>query len=211
MSTNLTYKLAQQTIKVTPVNAISPTHLETAEQRTARHMSMCAELASLGMDLARAAAARCRAGDADPEALQPPTEASARRPAAGKPTDPAIIFIRVTASVRDCIALEAKLAAGLAATTRAAAGPRSADPRRPTLLDAFRHVTKNHPDRAALIRETTLLLDEQLAADPDQAIEVPELLWTICNELNIDIDLATLPDEYLGMADEADPRAAYPP
>jgi hypothetical protein len=188
------------------VNAIAPCQPATADERTARHLSICAELIDLGMTLARAAAARATADWAAP-ATQPDT--AAQPAAARKQSDPAVIFVRVTAAVRDIIKLEARLAAGLAQT---AARPRSADPRRATLCDAFAHVTKRHPDRAELIRASTARLDEYLASDPEKTLDVPTLLWTICDELGIDIDLATLPDEYLGMGPEyEEARATSPP
>ncbi len=198
------------------------------------------------MGLARAAAARTLADWAEPE--QPPrnppaeppftqpAEPQAEREAAPhanpaprlaasrlsarsspKPTDPAVLFTRLAAVVRDCIALEARLAAGTAGTSRAPVRP--ADPRRAKLQEALRLVTTNHPDRAALLRETTYRADEHLAADPDQTIEIPDLLINICEDLGIEIDFTKLPDEFLfttydpvDFDDSApDPRAHSPP
>jgi hypothetical protein len=122
--------------------------------------------------------------------------------------------------VRDCIALEARLAAAAAAgTTASRAVQRRADPRRTHLCEAFRHITENHPDRAALNRDIAARLDEYLAADPDQTIDPINLLDAICTEFGIELDLATLPDEYLfgsgEMTDDADdefePCATSPP
>ena len=238
---------------------------------------MCAELADLAMQLARAAAARALAESAEPQ--QPPATAepepmqpaepesiqpaepesiqspelqliqwqrlyaqsaepqfpqlpqppamprrAASRPATtfSKPTDPATLFTRLAAVVRDCITLEARLAAGIAAarpSTRASA--LHADPRRVPLRDALRFVIKNHPDRADLTSDANSRLDAELLDDPDQTIEPGELLSTICNSLGIEIDYATLPDEYLFAGDELDnpsanfyqedPRATSPP
>ncbi len=47
------------------------------------------------------------------------------------------------------------------------------------------------------MRETTTRADEHLAADPDQTIEIPDLLIDICDELCIEINFKTLPDEFL--------------
>jgi hypothetical protein len=178
------------------------------------------------MQVARAAAARTLADLAEREAAPPAPEPAAQaqepatrppRPAAAKPTDPGLLFVRVTKVVRDCVALEAKLAAGTQTTTSL----HRRDPRRATLQDAFRLVTKHHPDRIDLIRAATARLDEELAADPNQTADVPELLFAIADELGIDIDLATLPDEFLGFTPKAHhkvedddapaPRATSPP
>jgi hypothetical protein len=196
---------------------------------------LCAELADLGMQLARAAAAKTLAEWAEPE--QPPTaeplpnqpaeplpsqpaetlseptpapKRTAGPAAARKPTDPALIFTRLVAAVRDCIALEARLAAAVTpAAARAASLQLRADPRRAPLRDAFRLVTENHPDRPELLRETTARLDEELAADETQSIDAPTLFFDICEELGIEIDFANLPDEYLDFAPE--PHATSPP
>jgi hypothetical protein len=221
-----------------------PCPLESAEERTARHLRVCAELVDLGMDLARRAAARARTGLTDPEeqlaAPDPATLAPADAPSEPAPVatlrraagtclrapacnavDPALLFIRLAAAVRACVALEARLAGDHQTTPRAAAPSRHADPRRACLLDGFRLVTKNHPDRIDLLRETTTRLDEELAADLDQKAEISELFFTICDAVGIEIDLAKLPDIYLGILPDdpayniqhnaPSPRAPSPP
>ncbi len=146
----------------------------------------------------------------------------ASRPAtSAKPTDPALLFTRLAAIVRDCIALEARLAASAAGTSNTSRAPlrQPPDPRRPKLQEALRLVTTGLPDRAALLRETTARADEHLAADPDQTIEIPDLLINICEELGIEINFKTLPDEFLFTnndpidvdAPAPDPRATSPP
>ncbi len=217
-------------------------------------MRMCAELADLAMDLARAAAARTLADWAEPPEQQEdpqisqtaeppliqPAEPQANCEAAphanparslsarsAKPTDPALLFTRLAAIVRDCIALESRLAASAAGIFSAAGTSNTSraptrqppDPRRPKLQEALRLVTTGLPDRAALLRETTARADEHLAADPDQTIEIPDLLINICEELGIEINFKTLPDEFLfttydpvDFDDSApDPRATSPP
>ncbi len=195
------------------------------------------------MGLARAAAARTIADWAEPEQSQspqptaphadrepapPPNPAAARSrparhpatPASAKPTDPAVLFTRLAAVVRDCIALEARLAAG--ATPRApnasSRPPEAhADSRREPLLEAFRFVTAKIPNRAATLRDITARLDEELASDPDQAYGSADFLATICEDFGIEIDYTKLPDEYLfypidpPYADYGDPRATSPP
>jgi hypothetical protein len=201
------------TKKARTLNAISPCQPPQADERTSRHLRLCAELADLAMQLARAAAARTLADWAEPEApaTAPPGAAGTASP---KQTDPAILFTRFAAVVRDCVALEARIAAGAAPTPRAASLVLRADPRRAPLREAFRHATIKHPDHADLLRATTTRLDEHLAADTEQTTAPPHLFATICTELGIAIDLATLPDEYLNALYEAtnpDPRATSPP
>jgi hypothetical protein len=196
------------------------------------------------MQLARAAAARTLADWAAPEAspeaephVTPAVEAphadretapapTPRRPAAygprptaAKPTDPAVLFTRLAAVVRDCIALEARLAGAPAAPPAVRACLLRADPRRAPLLEVFRRTVENHPDRAALTREIIACIDEHLEADPDRTRAPAELLDAICTEFGIEIDFAKLPDEYLVGADEMtevddddiEPCATYPP
>jgi hypothetical protein len=195
---------------------------------------MCAELADLGMQLARAVAARALTDwteppeQAAPESEPTPapdvparaapslrtTGATLRAPSC-KSIDPALLFTRLAATVRDCIALEARLAAGPAPTPRALSRTLRADPRRTRLRETFNQITKHHPDRTELMRDITTRLDEALAADPTQTTQPPEIFFTICDQIGIDIDLATLPDEYLDFITDPtnppDPCATSPP
>ena len=186
------------------------------------------------MQLARAAAARTLTNWAEPEAApaaepqstqaaEPQSESETAPHANPAPTshraasylagtasykqiDPAVLFTRLAAVVRDCIALEARLAAGPSGTPRAITLQLRADPRRAPVREAFRDAIKNHPD---LQRETTTRLDEALANDPDQTISVGNLLFDICNELGVEVDLATVPDEFLtSYVDPTDPAEA---
>jgi hypothetical protein len=200
---------------------------------------MCAELADLGMQLARRAASIALANWAEPEespAAEPPPEPAPEPPAAKplraaglsvralacKSSDPALIFTRLVASVRDCIALEVRLAAGPATTNRGTTLALRADPRRAPLRDIFHRITEHHPDRTELVRETTARIDEDLAADPDRILDLSNIFFGICENLGIEPDLATLPDEFLGFTYEPparagatakapDPRATSPP
>ena len=214
---------------------------------------MCAELADLAMQLARAAATRALTDLADPEAPQaaapqftqaaappqppePPSllaaephqaratapRASAIRIASPTHIDPALLFTRLAAVVRDCIALEARLAAGLTNTraTSTRALPREADPRRAPLRAILDLATQNHPARAALNRDITARLEEHLQADPFQTINPAQILDAICDEFGVDLDLANIADDHLdvlcgteiaGGEDEFDPRATSPP
>jgi hypothetical protein len=231
---------------------------------------MCAELADLAMQLARAAAARALADQAEPEqppAAEPPSKPAAEPPSTQtaaplphpeapvpqaaplparetarratatprnavhvtsyRPTDPALLFTRLAAVVRDCIMLEARLAGGLAppraSTTRASsdrAHPRPADPRRGLLREILTRATVNHPDRASLNRQIAARVEEHLQADPDQTLHPVEILEYIREEFQVEADWANLPDEYLdaiceGLEDPGeetpDPRATSPP
>jgi hypothetical protein len=205
---------------------------------------MCAELADLGMQLARRAASIALANWAEPEA--PPAEESPPEPAPELPTDPApaarplraavlsiralackssdpaLIFTRLAATVRDCIALAVRLTGAPTTTNRDTTLALRADPRRAPLRDIFQRVTKHHPDRTDLVRETTARIDADLTADPDRILELSSLFFGICEDLGIEPDLATLPDEFLGFVyeppartkpatDAPEPRATSPP
>ena len=227
---------------------------------------MCAELADLAMQLARAAAARTLTTWAEPEqppAAEPPsthlpetpsTEAAApqspsetaphanpaptRRapnhaasPASPKQIDPAILFTRLAAIVRDCVALEARLSATVAtcAAPRAASRPRWVDPRRAHLREALHFVTENHryvtktyPDSADLVRTIDTLIDKALACDTEQSFRPGALLISLCSELGVEPDLAARPNKYLAayadmldihaaIAHRPTPRATSPP
>jgi hypothetical protein len=116
-----------------------------------------------------------------------------------KPVDPALLFTRLAATVRDCIALEARLAAGTPPTARVKSLLLHADPRRAPLRDILRRVTEKHPDRPELLKQATIHLDEELAADAAQITDQATILFAICQELAIEIDFATLPDAYLDL------------
>jgi hypothetical protein len=215
-------------------------------------MRLCAELADLAMQLARAAAARTLADwaetepppQAEPSSIQPPgsqpTQPAQRHahreptppagPTPGHPacqtiptagasrqTDPAILFTRLAAIVRDCIALETRLASAPTATPDTRTKMRGADPRRVPIRETIRLSTENHPDRAEINREAAAQLDERLAADPDQTILPNEILDQICEKLGIEINHGILPDEYLDAIygplpkQHPDPHATYPP
>ena len=123
-----------------------------------------------------------------------------------------MLFTRLAATVRACIALESRLAAG-ATTTRTIAATLLADPRRDLLHRAFEHLTKHRPDRAKILRETNLRIDAELTADPDRTMTAAGILFAMCEEIGLEINFATMPDEYIGMAphEAPHPRATSPP
>ena len=169
------------------MNLVTPIEPEDPAARTARHLRMLAELAELGMQLARATAAKALADLAapdpeeqadEPQAAEPPPEpaeaiqhrTAPKSPgtASRKPADPVTSFIRLATAVCQIIALEAGLATGPAATARRGLPSPAlrADPRRETLIKAFREVTEQSTNRAALRAELTYQLDAALSDDP---------------------------------------------
>ena len=207
-------------------------------------MRILAELQELGMQLARATAARAIADLARPDPTQaeapqpeplatdPPPEAEQSTPhptqsrpgtTRSRPPDPVTSFIRLAEAVCRCIALEAGLAAGPAASRPGLVSPAlRADPRREPLLKAFREVTEHKQDRSAARYEFARLLDEELTADPDQILGYPEIFYPICMSLGIELDVSKLSDEIIGMdpwdhsknpycMNPPSPRATSPP
>jgi len=203
---------------------------------------MLAELEELGMQLARATAAKALADLAEPDppeeeaeelfseplAAEPKPEQAAeaatpRRGAAkssGTPrkTDQVTSFIRLAKAVCELIALESGLASGPATTSGLVSPALRADPRRETLLKAFREVTEHTQDRSAVRCEFTHRMDQELTADPDQILGYPEIFYPLCKALGIALDVSKLSDEIIGMDDrggddepiEEDPEWARP-
>ena len=188
---------------------------------------MLAELEELGMQLARATAARALADLAEPEspeapeeeadeppleplAAEPPPEpaqattprrATARSPGTTtrKSSDPVQSFLRLASAICACIALEARLTAGPATGSRLVSPALRADPRREPLLKAFRDATEHTMDRSLLRYEFAFRLDNELTADPEQILGLPELFIPLCEALEIELDYAKLSDEIIGM------------
>jgi hypothetical protein len=124
--------------------------------------------------------------------------------------------------MRACIALEARLAAGTTPTARVASATRSTAAGRAPIGKPRPQIVEREPDDAAPRHEAAAHLAEILAADADQTTGLAGILRAICDELGIDSDPATLPEEYLDLfadADESDddaieapdPHATYPP
>ena len=174
------------------------------------------------MQLARATAARALADLAQPDPPEPPEE-EADEPLAAQPppeaaqtttprnpADPIHSFLRLAAAVCACIALEARMVADPAAATtgsRLCPPALRADPRRDPLLKTFRDITEHTQDRGVLRGDFTARLNQELLADPDQLLSLPELFFPLCAELEIKPNLKKLPDAIIGM----DPRTTYDP
>jgi hypothetical protein len=185
---------------------------------------MLAELAELGMQLARATAARALADLAEPDpsedqAEEPLSEPSAQEPlpeaapattprrtgarqapttGSRKPTDPVTSFIRLATAIYEIIALEAGLAAGPPPIRGQVSPQLRADPRRLPLIEALNDQIKKHPDRTSLRREISSFLDNELTADPDQEKDASEFFFVALNHFDIEVDYNLVPDLLLG-------------
>jgi hypothetical protein len=162
---------------------------ETAEERTARHLAMCRRLADLGMQMAEAAAEQALAQAENPDAPRP------------KGPDPSVTYVRLCASVRQSIALEAKILAGPAKTRKTR---KRYDPRRPILKRLFKEGTERHHDPAGAAAALMDYAEEALDADPDAKRELCEFVFDASDATGIPILKRTLSDEMLNII-EKDP------
>ncbi len=194
------------------MNAIPPARDRPDPERTARHLAMLRELAEIGMALARAigeqALAALEAPPPDPETPQPEAPPS---PAPNR-ADPGLAFARVARAVRQCIALEARIAAGPLPAPRGRAAPQPApDPRREHIRRVVRLAAEaDGLSFTALKREIDERLDDELEADPDGDTPVEEIIFAIIRDFGLARDLAHQPDEVIAILagpgpDEADP------
>ena len=196
---------------------------------------MLAELIDLGMQLARATAAKALADLAEPEPpeeqapefetqAEPPSEAAQtatprrtapKSPGTPRKIDPVQSFLRLATAVCECIRLEAGLAAGPATKSGLVPPALRADPRRDTLLKAFREVTEHTQDKSAVRYGFTTRLDQELTADPEKILGLPEIFYPLCQEFGIELDVSKLSDEIIGMDppsdDDEDPYRMNPP
>jgi hypothetical protein len=197
---------------------------------------MLAELAELGMQLARATAARALADLAQPDPPEDEAEELLSEPSAQetlpeaapattprrtgaihapttasrKPTDPVTSFIRLATAICEIIALEAGLAAGPAPIRGQVSPQLRADPRRLPLIEALNDQIKKHPDRTSLRREISSFLDNELTADPDQEKDASEFFFVTLIHFDIELDYNLVPDLLLGYGPVAT-DADYPP
>ncbi len=190
------------------MNALPPRTLDPdAAARTARHLRQLEELAELGMAMARAVAA---------EALHPaPAAEAAPSEPATTPTrtrrDPGLTFARLAHSVRQTIALEARIAAERDNPSPRPTRPLPPDPRRSLLRGALYDAAGPGPQREAgraaaggFRREIDERIDDELAVDPGGDIPVHEILAAICGDLGISLDYSRLPDALLDMTGPMD-------
>jgi hypothetical protein len=166
---------------------------------------MLREMAELGMNMARVAAARAL-GDGPADTDQPAA-------------DPSLAFARATRAVRQAIALEIRVAAeaaprhnpagDLARSAPARLAVPAPDPRRPALRQALHKLAAAEPERAAraqLRRHIDERIEEELLADPDGDLPLGEAFAAICDELGLNFDASTLSDEFLAI-----PPTPHPP
>ncbi|HEX4262342.1 MAG TPA: hypothetical protein VHY76_14690 [Acetobacteraceae bacterium] len=178
------------------MNALPPRPIDPeAEARRARHLRQLQELAELGMAMARTVAQA---------SLEPPPEAAAADTKLAVPhppgrSDPGLVFARLAYAVRQTIALEARIAAGLdgSAPRRPPPPPPPPDPRRALLRLALHDGARPGTDRATgtkFRREVEERIEDELADDPDGDLPFGDILGAICDDLGITLDLARQPD-----------------
>ena len=126
------------------MNAISRPDIET-DDRVARQMRMCRDLAELGMALAQAAAKKALT---DFAALAEPGDKQAKPD--GTTTDYTQLFIRLSSNVRQIMLLEARLDAGVAPPRPARVpSPRAPRPTPGAPSSARRWISPSATDRTA--------------------------------------------------------------
>jgi len=179
------------------LNAIAPPETEdrpeTQEERTARHLRMCRRLAELGMQLAEATAEKAARDMAEEDEVLETPKARPKGP------DPALSFARYCTTVRQCIALEARIIAGPKQSGRSRKPPY--DVRRNLLKRVFTEGTEKHRD-AKEARDILIEAGEEaLAADPEGKKQIYDIVWETCAKTGITIDKGTLHDEMLFMVE----------
>jgi hypothetical protein len=119
-------------------------------------------------------------------------EAETRKP---RGPDPAIAFARYCTTVRQCIALEARLLAGPPQSKRSRKPPY--DVRRNLLKRVFTEGTERYHDAKEARNILIEAGEEALAADPDGKRQIYDIVWDVCAKTGIHVDKGTLHDEML--------------
>ena len=199
------------------LDTTTPCESQSAAERTARHLAMCQELADLGMQLTRAAAAKAlRDAEAASAAAPPAATPRARSP------DPTLAFARLSREVRQIITLECHLAAGPAAAASVPrrhaaqrreheprpgipkipkvpeaprAKPANADNRRALIRQVVNDLTEQHPNRDIVRMQFTARADRALAADPGYEIPASRILLDIASKMGLDLETAEVSQE----------------
>ena len=173
-----------------------PPPQDPATERTERHLRMLAELAEIGMGLARAAGLRAAAEAAiqlDHWEPEPPPPKPERGP------HWEVAFARIARTVQQCVALEARIAAGKAAE----AEPWRRDWRAAIATDRRRRMGRmlheaDHADpeldgdpeeQARLIAAIDLRLrDAEAAGALDEGAPVARVVEAICEDLGVTLE-----------------------
>ena len=167
------------------------------DQRKTRHLDMLEELAALAMALARSAAEKAQAQLDDPTPEPRP--------------DPVLAFARLSCTVRQLIALEARIASP-DAKARAATTPKPIDEAREFIAEATRACAKADPAatrrHGPTKRHIERNIDERLKADDvtemiEEDMPAYVIVSTMCDDLNIECDVNKQPDENLEPLSEA--------
>ena len=191
------------------------THPE-ATQPAASQLAFCNELIELGMQMARTAAAQAMREAEEQTAAMPPNRRRTR--------DPNLAFIRISREVRQLVAVAARLAAA-PETARTAPKPRATelparnaratpsepalhDDRRAALHTAADLVTQNHPRRDEVRATCTDLIEAEIAADRRHRRCPADMLITIADTLQLDIDSIEFPP---ALMEQLIPQSFRPP
>ena len=168
--------------------------LETQDARKARHFDTLRRLGELAMDLAHDAHALAKLQ------LAPRPRAPGLPANVADNVDYARTFAVLSRAARQAIALEMRRETG--PRTRPTFRPLGAgppDPRREILRTVFHAAIPAGPDRVRHRREVDTEIDDRLDADPNQKRPIGDIVDELMKALNIQLDLAQVPDILLGM------------
>jgi hypothetical protein len=181
------------------LNAILPNACPQAPELGARDLDMLQELAELGMQLARLAVQQAQMDQAA-------AANNAKRP------DPSLVFIRLSAAIRDTIVLKTRLAAGiLPAPPRPPREPKiqpppidapnaTRDARRALILRYFREgidLTRQKSKIATSQQIIETHIDAELAKDPQARLAGRVILLKICKSLGLPFHANRIPSDLL--------------
>ena len=173
-------------------STLTPNQTEADANRNSRHLAMLEEMAGLAMALSRAAAEKAQAQ------LEDPTPEPG--PAAG--SDPTLAFTRLARTVRQIIALEARIADPTYEFPSLDHDPRE------LIAEAVTECAKGDPATARRHCPTRAHIDERIDADDITRLigrnaNVAEIIERICDSLGIHFDITEQPVERLLRLTEA--------
>ena len=174
--------------------------IETPEQRKARQFVQLRQLGRYAMNLAdRAHAQAERQIDAPPADKDGPA-----------PQNHVATVASMSRAVRQTIAIEIRLDAPPRTRPGFRFSTVDRDPRRILLTRVFHAAISGDPEAPRRRREIIAHIHRHLESDPDQLEPMDETIAKLCNELDIDLDPARVPDELLNFA-PPDPEPAQTP